>query len=420
MPTIHEQAEALRADLVGFRRELHRAPEIGLDLPRTQQAILSRLAGIEGLEITLGERLSSVTVVLRGERPSPGREPGPVILLRGDMDALPIDEATELDYTSETPGAMHACGHDLHVAALYGALRLLSANRMELCGDVVFMFQPGEEVYNGARFMIEDGVLDAAGRRVDVAFGLHVYSAGFENGIFYSRAETLMAGCDELFVTVRGAGGHGASPHLAQDPIPVACEMVLAMQTLITRGFDAFDPVIATVGRIEAGTQGNIIPDIATFDLTLRIFSPEHREKLVADMRRLCTGIAAAHGLEVEITQAPDYPVTVNAPTEHLYAAEVAHSAFGQDSFREMEFPVTGSEDFSHVLREVPGAYFFLGATVEGNTLTPPHNHSPRATFDDSVLPQAAEFLAELALQRADSTRNRSRRGTSRGESAAQ
>jgi len=165
-----------------------------------------------------------------------------------------------------------------------------------------------------------------------------------------------MAGCDEFFVTVKGEGGHGSAPHSAKDPVPVACEMVLALQTLVTRGYDVFDPVLATVGRIQAGTLGVIIPDTAHFDLTLRMFSHAHRVKLLSDVRRLCRGIAAAHGLDVDITQTPDYPVTVNAAPEYDYVNSVITRTFGDEAFEHMKNPMAGSEDFSHVLREVPGA----------------------------------------------------------------
>lgn len=401
MSAFPREALALQPELVDFRRLLHRIPEIGLDLPRTQQAILDRVAGLEGLEVTLGERQSSVTAVLRGGRLRTDGTPGPVVLLRGDMDALPVVEELGHDFSSEEAGVMHACGHDLHVAGLYGALRLLHARRAELCGDVVFMFQPGEEAYHGARYMVEDGVLDAAGRRVDAAFGLHVFSANMDNGVFYCRPDTLMAGCEEYFVTVRGAGGHGSAPYLAKDPVPVACEMILGLQTLVTRGFNIFDPLVATVGRLQSGTAGNIIPDTAEFDLSLRVFSPEIRDKLLADVERLFRGIAAGHGMEVELKMAPDYPVTVNDPAEYAYARDVVLDLYSEDSYQELRDPLAGSEDFSHVLREVPGAYLLLGATMPGaDPATAAMNHSPRADFDDSVLPRAAAVLAELAFRR--------------------
>ncbi len=401
MVDILGQADRLRDEIIDFRHALHRIPEIGLQLPRTRQLILDKIAALDGLEVVCGERLSSVTVVLRGGRMNDDGSPGPVVLLRADMDALPVSEETGLDFASETTGAMHACGHDMHVAALYGALKLLCARRSELCADVVFMFQPGEEAYDGARFMVEDGVLAAAGRKVEAAFGLHVFSGNFKSGVFHSRPGTLMAGCDELFITVKGEGGHGSAPHQAKDPVPVACEMVLALQTLVTRGYDVFDPVVATVGRIQAGTLGVIIPDTASFDLTLRMFSRVNREKLLSDVRRLCQGIAAAHGLEVELLQAPDYPVTVASAEEHDYAAAVVKRTFGAESFELMEHPLAGSEDFSHVLSEVPGTFLLLGASVSPDGVPVPMNHSPRAAFDDGMLPKAAACLAELAFSRA-------------------
>lgn len=395
------QPQDLIAEIVGFRRELHKIPETGLHLPKTQAAILDRLQKLPGLEITLGDRQSSITVVLRGQAPLPPRQRRQVILLRGDMDALPVTEELELDFISEHEGIMHACGHDMHIAGLYGALRILHSRRTELRSDVVFMFQPAEEAYHGARYMVEDGVLEAAGPKVDAAFGLHVFSAGMEHGVFYAKPGTLMAGCEEYFVTVRGAGGHGSAPHLAKDPVPVACEMVLAVQTLITRGFNVFDPLVATVGRISAGSAGNIIPDTASFDLSLRIFSPDNRDKLLHDVRRLFEGIAHAHGMEVDLQLAPDYPVTVNDAHEFDYARQVVMDMFGEESFELMRDPLAGSEDFSHVLREVPGTYLCLGAAAPGkDVMNEAMNHSPRAFFDDSVLERAATVLAELALRK--------------------
>ena len=383
-------AEALRDELVAFRRELHRFPETGLQLPGTQRRSLDRLAPLEGLEVTTGTRQSSVTAVLRGRAPGAPQD-RPVVLLRGDMDALPVTEETGLDFSSEVAGTMHACGHDLHVAGLYGAARLLHARRDELDCDVVFMFQPGEEAYHGARYMVEDGVLEAAGRRVDAAYGLHVFSAKYRSGVFYSRPGTLMAGCEEFFVTVRGAGGHGSLPYLAKDPVPVACEIILALQNHVTRAYNVFDPVVATVGRLSAGTAGNIIPDTATFDISLRLFSPENKERLLRDVARLCEGIAAAHGMEATYSLAPDYPVSVNHAAEHEFARDVVTDLFGADSFEELADPLTGSEDFSHVLNEVPGAFLMLGADPGGSIEM---NHSPRAAFDDGVLPRAAAALA--------------------------
>lgn len=344
--------------------------------------------------MTTGRQLSSITAVLRGAKP------GPVVLLRGDMDALPVTEISDEAFVSGTDGAMHACGHDLHTAGLVGAARLLSARRDELAGDVVFMFQPGEEGFDGARYMIEEGVLDAAGRPVDYAYGLHVLSSVLPRSVFASRRGPLMAAADGLFVRVMGAGGHGSRPHAALDPIQVAAEMVTALQTMVTRRFDVFDPVVITIGSFHGGTLRNIIPDEATFEATIRTFNPAIREQVGLYAIQLCEGIAVAHGLRVEARYEQEYPVTVNNAAEHDFVAASIADAFGPERYIELPTPVTGSEDFSRVLAEVPGCYVFLGACPTDDLVHAPSNHSPRAAFDDRVLGDGAAMLAELAVRR--------------------
>ncbi|WP_426502185.1 M20 metallopeptidase family protein [Dactylosporangium sp. McL0621] len=383
----------LREDLIDLRRRLHRRPEIGLDLPGTQRQVLAALDGLP-LEISTGAALSSVTAVLRGARP------GPVVLLRGDMDALPVTELAGVPYASEVPGAMHACGHDLHTAGLVGAAHLLAERRGELAGDVVLMFQPGEEGYDGAGLMIEEGVLDAAGRPADAAYGLHVLAALFPRGVFAARPGPLMSAAAGLFVRVVGAGGHGATPHEAADPIPAACEMVTALQTMVGRRYSPFEPVVVTVGAFHAGTLRNVIPDEAVFEATVRTFSAAAGEQIARESVRLCEGIAAAHGLRAEVRFEPEYPVTVNDPREYDFVAGTARDLFGAGRFTLMEHPVPGSEDFSRVLERVPGAYLFLGAAAGDDHRGLPGNHSPRARFDDDVLFDGAVLLAELAARR--------------------
>ena len=264
MAAVHDDAVEIAPELRDLRRALHREPEIGNDLPRTQEKVLAALDGLPFERVTLGQQLSSVTAVLRGGRP------GPTVLLRGDMDALPVTELTGVPYASKIDGAMHACGHDLHTAMLVGAARLLSARQAELPGSVVFMFQPGEEGFAGARMMIEEGVLEASGERAAAAYGLHVSSSELPGGLFAGRPGAQLAAADQLEVTVRGRGGHASRPSLAADPIPVACEIVTALQTLVTRRFDVFDPVVITVGSFHAGTADNIIPASAELKATIR------------------------------------------------------------------------------------------------------------------------------------------------------
>ncbi|MGW4462727.1 M20 metallopeptidase family protein [Micromonospora sp. NPDC004704] len=394
---LREDAATMQDELAALRRELHQIPEIGLHLPRTQERVLAALAPLP-LEISTGTDLTSITAVLRGGRP------GPAVLLRGDMDALPVAEDTGLPYTSRHDGVMHACGHDLHTAGLVGAARLLSARRDELAGDVVFMFQPGEEGFDGASHMISEGVLSAAGRPVTAAYGLHVLSGTLDRGVFSSRPGPLMAASAGLFVRVVGAGGHGSTPHHTLDPIPVAAEMVTALQAMVTRRFDVFDPVVLTVGVFQAGTRRNIIPDDANFEATVRSFSSATNAQAGEYAVALCEHIAAAHGMRVEVRFEQEYPATVNDVTEHEFAAATVRDVFGPERFEDLTNPMTGSEDFSRVLDLVPGAYVFLGACAGDDPKTAPSNHSPRAAFDDSVLADGAALLAELAARRLAAT----------------
>ncbi|MFG1625879.1 M20 family metallopeptidase [Kribbella sp. NPDC049227] len=389
-----ELAEQFRDEIVALRRALHQVPEYDLELPKTQQLILDALAGLP-LEITLGKELSSVTAVLRG-----GGGPGPVVLLRGDMDALPVTERVDVPYVSQHPGMMHACGHDLHVAGLVGAAKILSAMRAELAGDVVFMFQPGEETTGGAPIMIREGVLDAAGRRADAAYGLHVGSASQPLGMWSSKPGSFMAAADQLSVRVVGAGTHGSTPYRGKDPIPVLCEIVTALQTMITRQFDVFDPVVLTVGRIAGGTKENIIPDDAFFDATVRTFSEEARAKVQQASIQLVEAMAGAHGLVAKAEYRIGYPVTVNNVEEYQFARDVIVDVFGPDRFRERANPRCGAEDMSYVLNEVPGVYLNLSACRSADPDAAADNHSPLADFDDSVLPDGAALLAELAVRR--------------------
>ncbi len=391
---VRDEAAKLAGEIAELRHAIHREPEIGLDLPKTQGKVLDALSGLP-LEVSTGKALSSVTAVLRGGRP------GPVVLLRGDMDALPVTEETGLPYASAFPGAMHACGHDLHTAMLAGAAKLLSARQAELPGTVIFMFQPGEEGYAGARYMINEGVLDAAGERPVAAYALHVSGNKLPCGMFSTRPGPMLAAADQITVTVHGRGGHASQPHRAADPIPAACEMVIALQTMVTRKFDVFDPVVITVGSFHAGTTDNVIPDQARFLATARSYSAESRAALASLVPRLITDIAGAHGLTADAEYAAEYPVTVNDAAEAAFAGQVITEVFGPDRGETARFPITGAEDFSFVLEEVPGAFVFLGACPpDRDPETAPTNHSAIALFDDSALAEGTALYAELALRR--------------------
>ena len=426
---LSEDAAAIAGQLAELRHAIHREPEIGLDLPLTQVKILAALEGLP-LEVTTGRKLTSVTAVLRGTAgdtgpaasgPADGGTAGdtgpaadgpaasgpadfgrPSVLLRGDMDALPVTEATGLPYASRFDGVMHACGHDLHTAMLAGAARLLCARRAELRGDVIFMFQPGEEGYSGADKMIGEGVLDAAGERWPVAaYALHVSSTQLPCGVFTTKPGPMLAAADIIRVTVRGRGGHASQPHLAADPITAACAMVTALQTLVTRQFDVFDPIVITVGSFHAGTIDNVIPDEAQFLGTVRSYSAAARAKLQETIPRLCHDIAGAHGLTAEAAYMEEYPVTVNNETEAAFAQTVAAETFGELRSVPKRHPMTGAEDFSYVLQHVPGAFVSLGACpLDRDPATAPSNHSAKAVFDDAVLADGSALYAELAMRR--------------------
>ncbi|MHA7306231.1 M20 metallopeptidase family protein [Arthrobacter sp. TMN-49] len=383
-----EAGAALLPELVAIRRKLHTEPEVGLDLPKTQALILEALNGLD-LEITLGEKTTSVVAVLRGAKP------GPTVLLRGDMDALPVEELTGLDYAS-TNGNMHACGHDLHVAGLVGAAQLLTARREELNGNVIFMFQPGEEGYNGAGVMLGEGLLEAAGEKPVAAYAIHVGPG--PKGVFATKPGPILAGSNELRVVVHGVGGHGSQPHLAKGPVPALAEIVSALQSMATRKFDAFDPIVLTVTQLEAGDTINVIPDSASLGATVRTLSKESTDQLLLETKRLADGIASAHGCTADVDFNIRYPVTYNDPEFAANTLQVLRGQFGDGRVTQLDAPMMGSEDFSLVLEQVPGTFVAVLCSPEYvDPATAEFNHSPRVVFDDSVLGDQAAALAQLA-----------------------
>ena len=367
------EARAELPEAVRLRRRIHQNPELGLVLPETQRAVLEALDGL-GLEIATGGATSAVVATLRGVRP------GRTILLRADMDALPLDEHTGLDFASRHPGRMHACGHDAHVAMLAGAAKLLARRRAEIAGTVKLLFQPGEEGFAGARVLIEEGLLDAE-PRVDAAFAIHVDST-LPAGHVALRPGPILAAGDVLSIDLVGRGGHASMPHLAADPIPVACEIVTALSSFVTRRIDAFDPVVITVSRIQAGTTGNVIPQTAHLLGTIRSVSERTRSAAHDGVRRVAEGIAAAHGIDAKVHVVPGYPVTVNDAGFAGFARGVAGELLGAAGVIDMRAPIMGAEDFSYLLERVPGALVFLGAREAGGEGAPLHSNRMRLAED--------------------------------------
>ena len=383
------EARELLSDTVQLRRRIHAEPEIGLELPKTQAKILDALSGLD-LTVETGEQLSSVVATLAGDGP------GPTILLRGDMDALPMTEDTGEEFASTVPGAMHACGHDSHVAMLVGAARLLHEHRQELRGNVKFMFQPGEEGYHGAKFCIEEGLLDNP--TVDAAFALHI-SPNHRSGMLATKPGPLLASADELHITVSGQGGHASAPHNATDPIPVACEIVTALQAHITRTVNIFEPAVLTIAKISAGTTNNVIPERAELVGTLRTVSDKTREQVLASVPRVVEGVASAHGCEGLLSVKRGYGPTVNDNDFARYTLDVLSDLVGQDRTVEMAYPAMAAEDWSYVLNRVPGAMAMLGVCPQGVEPGQAHAcHSNHMRIDEEAMATGIAAHAAMAL----------------------
>ncbi len=386
---ILEDAKSIATEMIDLRRTIHSNPELGLHLPETQQLILKYLENL-GFDITLGKNSSSIIAILKGD------QPGPSTLLRADMDALPMPEDTGLGYASKIPNRMHACGHDAHVAMLCGAAKILALRKSELRGRAVLMFQPGEEGYGGAAVMIEEGLINDFGT-IDRAFAIHITPV-IPRGIIAIKSGTLMASADEFSIEVIGKGGHASMPSDAVDPIPVMCEIVLALQSMVTRRIPAFDPAVLTVSKIEAGTTSNVIPEKATALGTLRAVSENTRLSAIELIERVVINIAKAHGCEALLQlHHGSYPVTINNEVETQRTAGITRELLGQNSLVMMPTPVMGAEDWSFVLQNLPGAMAFLGAAPPGVAMPAP-NHSNKMIIDEDAMAIGAALYAAMAL----------------------
>lgn len=382
-----EAGQVLLPEMIALRRAIHEEPELGLKTPATTAKAKQALAGLP-LEIREGSSTTGFVARLQG--PANGR----IVLLRADMDALPMSEETGLAFSSRHSGAMHACGHDSHVAMLVGAAKALCAKRERLAGSVLFMFQPGEEGHHGARFMLEDGLLDPL---PDAAYALHVWP-NFPSGVFAGRPGPLLAAADRILIKVVGRGGHASQPHLAIDPIPVACEIVTALQSLVTRRIPAFDPVVITIARVTSGTTNNVIPETAELEGTIRSFSETSRALAHDGVRRVAANIAAAHDATASVEIIAGFPVTICDARAVALAQATAERVFGDGGWQTVANPVMGAEDFSYVLRKVPGAMMFLGAVPEGGDYkTCCGLHSNRMVLDEAVMARGVAMHCAIA-----------------------
>jgi hippurate hydrolase len=377
-----EVREGFGEKIVALRREIHREPELGFDTEKTAAKVLAALDGLP-LEIQTGVAENGVVATLEGEGD------GPTVGLRADMDALPIHEETGLPFASETDGKMHACGHDGHTSMLVGAAHALSGMRHRLNGTVRFIFQPAEEGEAGGKVMVDAGVADD----VDSIFALHLWP-GLPFGRAATKAGPIMAAADAFEMTVRGAGGHGAMPHLTADAIAMAAQIVTALQTVVSREVDPVEPAVLTVGEIGAGTAYNIIPETARLGGTVRTLNEDLRRRMPERIEHLARGIAQGMRGDVQFDYEFSYPVTVNDEYAAWRALGVAGDLLGEENAIELTNPSMGAEDFAYFLEKIPGAFIWLGVGEDVSGL-----HTPIFAFDEEILPLGSALLTALALE---------------------
>jgi len=384
-----DAATAIGGRITSLRRAIHAEPELGLQTPATLAKVRAELADLP-LEWREGPGCTGAVAILKGAHD------GRSVLLRGDMDALPMGETTGLPFASTIPGRMHACGHDAHTAMLAGAARVLAARQNELAGEVRFMFQPGEEGFHGARFMLNDGLLDPL---PDAAFALHVWPNA-AHGVLIGRGGAMLASADMLEITVRGRGGHASMPQDAVDPVPVAAEIILALQSMMTRRFNAAEATVVTITKIAAGSAHNIIPDTVELLGTIRTLSPERRMAVREAINEVAENIARAHRCTAEVEVTQGFPVTLNDPRPAVLGKAVAEEIGGPGAWEERPHATMGAEDFSYVLEKVPGAMFFLGVAAEGADWRGCCGlHSSKMIVDETVLPRGSALLAGFAMR---------------------
>ena len=381
------EAEALRSQLIAWRRDLHQHPELGFEVRRTA-GIVAQTLGELGYEVRTGVGRTGVVALLHGGRP------GPTVMLRADMDALPIQEISDAPYVSQVPGMMHACGHDGHVAIGLGTAALLARHAAELPGRVLFVFQPAEEGQGGAAAMVADGAL--ADPVPDAAFGLHLWNT-MPMGRVVAQAGPLMAAADTLRIIVRGRGGHGALPHETVDAVAVTGQVLSALQTIVSRNVDPQETAVLTIGTVHGGTAFNVIAETVEMQGTIRTFSPAVRETVLTRLRVLLDGVTAGLGATYEL----DVQEMTGAVVNDAGVAEIARAAAVQvvgNTAVSWHAPLMVSEDFSEFARRVPACFMLIGSGNAELGLNAPH-HNPRFDFDERVLPIGVALLATTAVR---------------------
>ncbi len=385
-----ESAEEIAPGVVADRRYLHQHPELGFQETGTARLVAERLRALNLDEVRTGIAKTGVMGVLHG-----GKGPGKTVLLRADMDALPITELNDVPYKSENEGAMHACGHDAHTAMLLGAARVLAARRNEFAGTIKFIFQPSEEANGGgAKPMIEAGVMENP--HVDAAFGIHVGS-NLPAGVVAVKGGAVNAATDSARVTIRGLGGHAARPHMAIDPVVIGAHCIIALQTLVAREVNPFSPVVLTVGSLHGGTVSNVIPEEAYFLATIRTTTEETRQLMAERIPQICRGIAETFRATADTQYTFGYPPLVNDEEAAALVREVATEVVGPERVMAAEAGM-GGEDMSFFINAAPGAFYRLGVRNEAQGKTYGHHH-PRFDVDEDALATGVAMHAAVALR---------------------
>ena len=387
MPDFLSEAQALFEYTQSMRRDFHAHPELGFHEVRTAGIVAKELTSL-GLEVHTGVGGTGVVALLDGAKP------GPVVLVRADMDALPIREETGAPYASQNPGVMHACGHDGHTAVLLTVAKMLNAHRNQLSGTVKFMFQPAEEGMGGAEKMIEDGVLENP--KVNVALALHVWNEKPVGWVGIAGGP-VMAGAEIFKIKVRGKGGHGAVPHLAVDPILAAAQVVSALQGIVARNIAPLQTAVVSVCTIHGGETFNVIPPTVEMTGTIRTFEPAVRTRVLERFEKTVHSIAEGMGCQAEIELQILTPATINQPETAARVQAVARRLFPEADVDTANYITMGSEDFAFVLEKVPGCFFFIGSANPEKGLDAGHHH-PRFDIDEAALPRGAALMAATII----------------------
>lgn len=384
---IIKKAEEIRNDLVQIRRDIHAHPEIGLHETRTAKVIAEKLEQY-GIEVERNVGGTGVVGVLRG------KYPGKTLLLRADMDCLRIEEENNLEYKSQYPNLMHACGHDAHIAWLIGAAIILSNLKSDMHGNVKFLFQPAEEKEGGAERVIHSGVLENP--PVDAVIGAHVWP-NIEAGKVGIKSGPLMAASDNFKIIIHGKGGHGGQPHKCIDPIAVACEIYMALQTVISRKVDPLEPVVITIGKFNSGSAHNVIPDKAELEGTIRTLTHEIRAKIPDIMESIIRGISEANGAQYEFKFIPYHAPVINDNEITSIVGKAASKVIGHKNILIVDKPTMIGEDFSSFEEKIPGTFFWVGTYNPKKGIIKPL-HNPEFNIDEDIIYKAAAIFAECAL----------------------